>query len=66
MAPFDTVLGLPVGLQFVPKPGVVRGVFVGEDGTADTQAVGEGVEVNGGFALGSLRTRRILGILLSN
>src|ERR1035438_6029958 len=40
VAAFGAGLRLPVGVQFVPELGVVRGVFVGEDEGAGAQAVG--------------------------
>jgi hypothetical protein len=58
VGPFGAVLRLPVGFQLVPELGVVRGVFVGEDGGAGAQAVGEGVEADGVLALGCFRTSR--------
>jgi hypothetical protein len=63
IAAFGAALGLPVGFQFVPELGVVRAVFVGENGAAGPQAVSEGVEADGGFAFGSFRTCGILRIL---
>ena len=63
VGPFGAVLGLPVGIQLVPEPGVVRGVFVGEDGGAGAQAVGEGVEADGVLALICFWTGRLLSIL---
>ena len=63
IAAFGAGLRLPVGFQFVPELGVVRGVFVGEDGGAGAQAVGEGVEADGRFAFWSFRTSGMLGIV---
>src|ERR1039458_5431368 len=63
VGPFGAVLRLPVGFQLVPELGVVRGVFVGEDGGAGAQAVGEGVEADGVLALGGFRTSRMLGVV---
>ena len=34
VAPFGAGLRLPFGIQFVPELGVVRAVFIGEDGAA--------------------------------
>jgi hypothetical protein len=63
VTPFGAVLRLPVGFHLVPEPGVVRGVFVGDDGGAGAQAVSEGVEADGGFALWGFRTGRMLRVL---
>src|ERR1017187_8130871 len=63
VASLGAVLGLPVGIQLVPELGVVRGVFAFQDGGAGAQAVGEGVEADGGFAFRGFRTRGMLGIL---